>query len=191
MEALVGCLGLLLKIAVQASAYATVVVLVVIVLGRLFPESRFASPSPHKRWLWLTTGASISLIFLVYSFTFWGDKGLGDSARIPLSHGREVGNGNWNYTHISPENYPYGDMLIDSFTIMEDHVVGKTASSPVDDPLPYFRWDLKTNNIKFFASKDEYIAHATAYDLALPDTFQSFSKNYGDHWYGWKFWLLP
>jgi hypothetical protein len=42
MEALLGLLALLFKIAIQASLYATVVVLVGIVLGKFFPESRVA-----------------------------------------------------------------------------------------------------------------------------------------------------
>jgi hypothetical protein len=68
MEALLGLLTLLFKIAIQASLYATVVVLVGIVLGKLFPESPVAGQLKYKRWIWLTTGCSISVIFLVYSF---------------------------------------------------------------------------------------------------------------------------
>lgn len=191
MEALLGLLALLFKIAIQASLYATVVVLVGIVLGKLFPKSPVAGQLKYKRWIWLTTGCSISVIFLVYSFTFWGDRGLGDSARIPLSYFREIDNTNWMTTSIDPENYAYGSVNIGSFTISNDHVVGTTEVSPVDRPLPYFRWDLKTNKVKFFKSEDDYIAYATTYNLPSTDSFQSFSKNYGDHWYGWRIWLLP
>jgi hypothetical protein len=69
-------------------------------------------------------------VMLLYSFTHWGDRGLGDSARIPLLYFKEIDNTNWMTTAIDPENYPNGYMNVESFTIPSNKVVGKSAVSP-------------------------------------------------------------
>ncbi|WP_405376619.1 hypothetical protein [Nonlabens sp. Asnod3-A02] len=191
MEALVGLIALFIKIAILGSVYATLVVLIIIILAKFFPDRIFENLLKNKKSLWFTSGFIISILLFGYSFTFWGDHGLGDSARIPLSHFQEIDNTNWIETNIEPVNYPYGAMSIESFSIMEDVVVGTTAVSPVDRPLPYFLWNVKTNYITFFKSEEDYIHHASVNHLAMPETFQTFGENYSDYWNGWRFWMLP
>ena len=191
MEALVGLIALFIKIAILGSVYATLVVLIIIILAKFFPDRIFEKLLKNKKSLWFTSGFIISILLFGYSFTFWGDHGLGDSARIPLSHFQEIDNTNWIETNIEPVNYPYGAMSIESFTIMEDVVVGTTAVSPVDRPLPYFLWNVKTNYVTFFKSEEDYIHHASVNHLAMPETFQTFGKNYSDYWNGWRLWMLP
>ena len=191
MEALVGLMALFIKTAILGSVYAILVVLIFIILAKLFPDRIFDKLLKNKKLLWFINGFIISILLFGYSFTFWGNHGLGDSARIPLSNFKEIDNTNWIETNIEPANYPYGAMSIESFTIMEGVVVGKTATSPVDKPLPYFLWDLKTNHVTFFNSKEDYIDHASVNHLAMPETFQTFGKNYSEYWNGWRLWMLP
>lgn len=144
-----------------------------------------------KKKHWFAFVLLISIGLLIYSFTYWGNHGLGDSARIPIGNFKEVGEINGTDSYIEPENYPYGAMMIHSFKKSDNFLTGKTVVSPVDRPKPFFSWDLSKDQIVFFDSESEYNLFAKENGLAKSSEFKTFRENYREYWGGIKFWILP
>ncbi|MFT6499952.1 MAG: hypothetical protein ACJASQ_000059 [Crocinitomicaceae bacterium] len=122
--------------------------------------------------------------------TYWGDHGLGDSARIPIGYGEEIEQINGVSTFIEPQNYRYGVLTVESFARIDNVICGKTLISPVDRPDPYFVWNLSENKVRFFKNKKAYRDYAKTHSYPSEAEFESFRDHYKRYWGGWRFWLL-
>lgn len=145
-----------------------------------------------KRFLvsWLSISIISFIGLFVYLNTHWGDHGIGDYKRIPLLHERSIQKINDINVQIEPDNYTHGSLMINHFVITDNAIVGSTATSTVDDPEPYFKWDLQLNEITFYKSDSVYNEVAINDGYPPIDTFKPFDSYYNNYWYGWRFWLL-
>lgn len=189
MEVLFHGIFTIIKLAILGSIYATLTLLIFRLVGLLKPESWANQVSKKKIKFWFISGALISVGLVIFANTHWGSHGLGDYATIPLRHGKTVNQINGTQAFIDIE-YQYGDLFIGDFAKTSDYVVGKTETSPVDDPKDFFAWNLKTNEVNYFDTKDEFETYANKNDLPKAKDFKPFWEHYQKFWGGWRFWTL-
>ncbi|MGY6647942.1 hypothetical protein [Wenyingzhuangia sp. IMCC45574] len=191
MEASLHFVFEIIKISILGCFYATLTLIIFLLLGKIFPQSYFSQRTKMKKEIWWFSGLIISFLLFIYMFTYSGDHGLGDGARIPIGYFKEVNEINGTTTSINPKNYQYGSMYVHGFEMSKKYLVGKSEVSPVDRPKPFFSWDLSKDEIVFYNSMEEYNLFAKQNELPTVSEFKTFRVHYRKHWGGWKFWLLP
>ena len=180
-----------IKISILGCLYATLTLVTFKIIGRYKVDSWFDKVSRKKLRLWFLGGLIISLGLFGYMFTYWGDHGLGDWARIPVGHWRQVIEVDGTRAAIQETNYENGNMIeIEKFEYSSDFLCGKTQEDISKYPGAYFIYDLKTNDVKFFNDKKEYELFANQKGLPMTNDFKTFSDHYSDYWGGWRFWFL-
>jgi hypothetical protein len=191
MEAIFHLIFQLIKIAILASIYSFLLITIHMIIRTFKSTEYLERVKNEKKKYWFVYGLLISIGLFVYSFTYWGNHGLGDSARIPIGNFKEVGETNGISAYIEPENYPYGAMRVHSFVKSDNYLIGKTDVSPVDRPKPYFSWNLRKDEIEYFNSENEYNLFAEKNNLPKSSNFKTFRENYREYWGSLRFWLLP
>jgi hypothetical protein len=117
----------------------------------------------------------------IFSFTYYGDHGLGDEANIPLGHWKSMNSSDgYAYFYLKSNN----QINVDSFLVRNDHLCFASGNTYYDYQLASGKWDR-------YNSKHEYEIHATAYHLPQVNKFETFYPQYAAYWNGWRFWFLP
>lgn len=173
----------LFKIAVLASAYATMLVVLVAVGGAFRPHGVVARVSARPQRLWKRTRLVVALLLFVFSFTHWGNHGLGDMARIPLNH----------YGSMVEINglaaYFEADRSAIERNVTAYQVVRDTLCAQSDDDT-HFIYDLESGHYQLFSSRPAYNAYARQHGLPRSQQLAPFRDHYSRYWSGWRFWLL-
>ncbi|MBO2009913.1 hypothetical protein [Hymenobacter negativus] len=123
----------------------------------------------------------------VFSFTYWGNHGLGDYARIPLGNGEAMQeiNGMEAYFETDvPLELSSDQPFIDSFQVADDVLCGQANDKT------FFTYNLVTKQQRHFGDAQEYATYATQHGLPAVREFKSFGAHYSSYWSGWRFWLL-
>lgn len=123
----------------------------------------------------------ISIALMVYSFTYWGNKGYGDESLIPIGGNKHIVQTNGNQASISPKEYKYGTLNIDKFQIENNLIYGEAVNSPVNSPPPFFVWYHKTEKIIFFNDLSE-LKYFLKTQTNLNIDLKPFSSNYINYW---------
>ncbi|WP_201982811.1 hypothetical protein [Hymenobacter rubidus] len=183
MEYAFGLFFTLLKVAVQASIYATLVLVLTRIWAGFSPDSRLIEYLSNGKRLWWRSGFAASIALLLLANTPWGDHGLGDYARIPLGHGLAMEQINGTMAYFEPVT------TIDQPEIISYQVANGVLCAKADKNL-YFTYDLALKRYQIFADSTAY--NSNAKNLSLPTTsqFESFNRHYARYWGGWRFWLL-
>lgn len=193
MEALFHGIFELIKISILSCIYATLTLLAFIAMGHFRPYSWFDRASKDKWRIWVNSGLVIWVGLFFFMFTYWGNHGLGDSARIPIGQGIAVKNINWTeYAYI--EDIKTCDKIrieMTKFIVIEEKLIGNLESWFYSFKSSYFAYDMDKKELKEFYSLKEYNDFASKNDLPLANELRTFKQNYSDHWHGWRFWLLP
>jgi len=124
----------------------------------------------------------VSILLLVFSFTYYGNKGLGDESRIPLGYG-EVMRASDQFAYFVPKGKS-GQIHVDTYVLKGDNLCMSIDSG-------YKVYNLKTKGVVNFSDGQMYDAFAFSYGLPLSLQLQSFKVQYDQYWGGWRFWLLP
>ena len=103
MEFIIDFIGTFIKIAILSSIYALLTLLTFKLIGRFRPNSWLDKVSEKKLRLWILSGLFFSLGLLFFLFSYYGDHGLGDSARVPVGHGRAIQEMDGTQTYIQDE----------------------------------------------------------------------------------------
>ncbi len=183
MEYTFGLLFTLLKVAVQASVYATLILVLTRIWAGFSPDSELAKYSSNgKKLLWRSGLAAAVTLFLIAN-THWGDHGLGDYARIPLGHDLAMEQINGTMAYFEPIT------TIDQPEIISYQFANDVLCAKADENR-YFTYDLDLKRYRTFSDSTAY--NLTAKNLGLPTTsqFESFHRHYARYWGGWRFWLL-
>jgi hypothetical protein len=192
MEVLFHFVFELFKIAVLASVYATVVRFIIIKIARKKPSNLSSKISTHKTALWYLFGSIISVMLFAYMFSYWGDHGLGDFARIPIGHGKSIEQVNGGMTFIRPPGYEYEVLCIDDYVLSNDFLFAKTAKYYMRGNTGGIAiWDLKKNRISFLDAVKNIDTFYHNHHIKNQLKFQDFQSHYANYWNGWRFWLLP
>lgn len=187
MEYLFGLIFTILKVLAQASAYATLILIVVRMHSGFSPDSKVAKRTANGKRVWRLSGLIALLLLWFIANTPWGDHGLGDYARIPLGNGEVIEEINGTEAYFQAEiplKLSADQPFIDSFAVANDVLCGKASDES------FFTYDLITKQQHIFADSQEYTAYASQHALPAVTDFKSFSKHYHDYWGGWRFWLL-
>ncbi len=182
MEVLFHLVFVMIKVAILSCLYG----LLFLIMMRLIKKRR----TLRSTKTWMILSASSFVLLFVFMNTYWGDHGLGDSARIPVGYGEDISQINGVTTFIEPQNYDYGILEVETFAQIDNIICGKTLISPVGSPAPYFVWNLSDNKVRFFKSKKAYHDYAQTRSYPIEDEFKSFHNHYNAFWGGWRFWLL-
>jgi hypothetical protein len=177
---------MLVKIALLSSVYATLMVTVMYVFSKVTKSERL------KRWIdkkfvtWWLTGLSFSVGLLIFSFSYWGNHGVGDSSRIPVGHGQVIHNGDGVWTYFYPNlDKPRNQKRINNFVIKGDRLCAEQKDHK------YLVYDFSTFEIVEFENKHDYEKFAHSNNLPLTIDFKDFIVHYHAFWSGWRFYLLP
>jgi hypothetical protein len=189
MEVLFHFIFELIKISILASIYAAVTLLVFKTIGGYKPDSWFDRVTKKKIKFLLLSGFIISVGLFFYMFTYFGNHGLGDSARVPVGHFKVVRQINGVDSYIQNSN---GEQLgIINFAFGNDRLYAETQRDSNAKKSDYVVWDLHNNRWTFYKTKADYLMAAQQNDYPNPDLFEEFETHYRRHWLGWRFWLLP
>lgn len=189
MEALFHFIFELIKISILGCIYATLTLISFKIIGRYKPDSWFDRVSNKKLRLWFFSGLIISVGLFFFLFTYFGDHGLGDSARVPIGHRRAIQEVNGTQAYIQDEG-PVNMIEIDKFIVTDDYVYGLTGEENKNYDGQYFVYDLVNNKVKTFEQEKEFNNYLTTTSLDTKADYKDFSYYYSRHWDGWRFWLL-
>jgi len=189
MEYLFGFVFTLIKIALQASAYATAATWLVGLAAARRPTSVLKHLGRDGWQVWQRSFMVACVVLFGFSCTYWGDHGLGDSARLPLGHGEELVALNGDETYFTGQT-PFGvsDMggaqQIDKFRVADEILCGQAEQTA------YFSYNLATKEHRVFADSLAYNAYAISHGLPASHELETFWQQYRRYWGGWRFWLL-
>ncbi|QEM09438.1 hypothetical protein [Mucilaginibacter rubeus] len=124
----------------------------------------------------------VALLLIVFSFTYYGDHGLGDSSRIPLGHGEAILE-NDQSAYFEPKDKSE-QIHVKVFALKGDNLCMAVDSG-------YKVYNLKTKGVVNFSEGQMYDAFAFSYGLPLSLQLRGFRPQYDEYWNGWRFWLLP
>lgn len=188
MEAISHFIFELVKISILGCIYATLILLTFKIIAQYKPKSWFDLISREKLRLWFLSWFSTSLALFIFMFTYWGDHGLGDSARIPIGYWRAIEETNGTQAYI--QNNGRSALGIEKFIIADDYVYGLTDDINENYEGKYFVYDLADNKVITFIQENEFLNYLTAHNLNTGLEFKDFSYYYKKYWHGWRFWLL-
>ncbi len=123
-------------------------------------------------------------------FTYYGEHGLGDSARVPVGHWCAIQEVNGTQAYIQDEG-PVNMIEIDDFIIADDYIYGLTGDRNENYDGNYFVYDLVNNDVTTFEDKKEFTHFLTENNLNINPDYKDFRYYYRQYWNGWRFWLLP
>jgi len=187
MEVLVHFIFEIVKIAILASLYSTLLLFLFKLLTQKFPNSWLKRLTKDSKKFWFIAGALISISFYVWLFSYWGNHGLGDNARIPIGYKKQIEQIDGSWMFISPDGHEHEMFSINSYAVKGHYCSGQMN----ENTNQYYIWNLKTNKIEFVLTKEEYRQKVKEIELPNMDEFQEFWEAYKSYWGGWRFWLLP
>ena len=186
MEYLFGLVSTLLKVAVQASVYAVLLLMLAKAWVSYSPDSALARFASDSKRVWWQGALAASLVLCFFANTPWGNHGLGDYARIPLSHGLAMERTNTTAYFEPVSVIEQSDVITEivSYQVSNDVLCAKMNDNR------YFAYNLTTARYQDFADSTAYTTAARNSGLPAVTQFESFHKHYARYWGGWRFWLL-
>ena len=137
--------------------------------------------------LWFLSGLIFSVGLFLFMMTYWGNHGLGDNSRVPVGHFQLV-------THSSYTTIDKGELdnpVILNFEYDDDNLYAQLHKGFNRDKMEYVVWNLRTDDLTFYKTKEDYLKAGKKYNYISPEEFKSFNTHYNTYWHGWRFWLLP
>ena len=177
MEAMGHFLFELIKIAVLSSIYAAVFLFCRSIFLKHNKENADFTKAKFKR-----VHIIIYSLLLVFSFTYYGNHGLGDSYNIPLGHWESMSAGDL-YAYFTPSG------TSNQISVSRYEVRGNNLCASVDSG--YMIYNLNTKKMIKFDTEPQYNAYALSHELPDSNEFLDFFKQYNVYWNGWRFWILP
>lgn len=126
--------------------------------------------------------AIVGLLLIVFSFTYYGNHGLGDESRIPLGQGETMKEGD-QFAYFTPKGTSK-QVHVKSYVLKGDNLCMSVDSG-------YKVYNLRTKGVVNFSDEPMYNAFAVSYGLPLSRHLKDFRSQYDEYWSGWRFWLLP
>lgn len=193
MEALFHLIFELVKIFILSCVYARLVLSVFELIATFKPGSWIDRVSKKKiRFLFLS-GSIIYISLFIFMFTYWGNHGFGDSAKIPIGYGIVVKNINWDgYGCLEGlETSDNFSIQMTKFLVVDNKLIGNLDSWFYSYQNAYFVYEMKPKKIREFGTQGEFDEYALANNLPTSEKLLTFEQNYRNRWSGWRFWLLP
>ena len=122
MFSLIHFLFTLFKIAMLASLYATIILLILIILNKSINSSLLKNWMNRKLLIWWLNGFIVSVGLLFFSLSYWGNHGFGDSSRIPIGDNQTIHSID-GISYFNPTQG--GQELINTYSIKNNHICAK------------------------------------------------------------------
>lgn len=171
------------KLVILTGVHATISLIFFSLLNTFYPKNGLSNIIENKSKYWAKSSFVISVFIFIFSFTYWGDNGVFNTYRIPLGYEREIlesYDGLGNGLIGCPES-------LGNFTVKENNVCGYKATYIGDSfktiSDEYLVWNLETNKVKVFKTKQEYVNYAQKHHLPTEEQFKTFNENYRDYWH--------
>lgn len=179
----------LVKISILASIYSFIFTTLISLYKKEDSETR----KLNYKNRWYNYGFKISIFLFVFSFTYWGNHGLGDGPRIPLGYWKVMDNTNWDkYGYVSDLKSDCGkEIQTTKFKVEGKYLCGNYDSWFYKYNHKYFVYNMRKDNLKEFGNKEQYNKFALKNKLPKANELLSFEKNYRNYWLGWRFFFLP
>lgn len=192
MEVLFHFIFQLIKIGILASIYSTILIGVLLVFGKFKPAEFLKRVKSEKKKYWFSFGFLISIGLFIFSFTYWGNHGLGDGPKIPIGHWKTIENTNWTeYGYLDVQTNDGIDIETTKFKVENDILCGNLDSSFYDFRNSYFVFDLKVDVVTEFKTENDFNNYSESKNLPKSNELLSFEQNYKNRWGGIRFLLLP
>jgi hypothetical protein len=193
MEVLFHFVFQLIKIGILASIYASILIGILLIIGKFKKTEYLERVKSEKGKFWFSFGFLISIGRFIFSFTYWGNHGLGDGPMIPIGHWETIENTNWNeYGYLKGQKTSDGiDIETTKFKVTNDKLCGNLKSWFYDFENTYFVLDLETDEMTEFKTESEFNEYTENNKLPNSNELLSFEENYRNHWSGIRFLLLP
>ncbi|AUC15884.1 hypothetical protein BTO06_12300 [Tenacibaculum sp. SZ-18] len=193
MEVLFHFIFQLIKIGILASVYSFILIGILLIVGKFKPNDYLKRVKSEKKKYWFSFGFLISIGLFIFSFTYWGNHGLGDGPMIPIGHWETIENTNWNeYGYLKGQKTSDGyDIETTRFKVVNDKLCGNLESWFYQFQNSYFVLNLKTDKIVEFKTESEFNEYAENNKLPKSNELLSFEENYRNRWGGIRFFLLP
>ena len=130
---------------------------------------------------WLIYKVIYGLLF-VFSFTYYGDHGLGDESFIPLGHWETMRLSD-TFAYFNP-NGKSDQIAVNTFQVKDNILCASVDSG-------YMVYNLKNKEMRNFKTDMLYNIYASKHNLPRNGQFYDFFSHYKDYWMGWRFWVLP
>ena len=181
---------MLIKIAIHATVYATLTFIIIYVVSQTTRIEIIKKWMNRKFLTWWVTGLIYSIGLFFFAFSYWGNHGLGDSARLPVGHGQAIHNVDGVRTYFYPDlKKSYKQLHINDFALNDNKICAELSKENVNK---YLVFNFKTSELIEFQNQQDYKIYASKNDLPETTEFKSFQKNYHDFYLPrWKFYLLP
>jgi hypothetical protein len=121
MFALFGLFILIIKIAILSALYALLSLYLVKYIA-IALKYKILESTKFKLYFWCITGFVYTISFFVFAFSYWGDKGLGDYARIPIGNGFAIENLDGYTTYFKPEKNGGSGIYLEKFTLKDNYL---------------------------------------------------------------------
>ncbi|MEZ5043284.1 MAG: hypothetical protein R2828_25535 [Saprospiraceae bacterium] len=196
MEALIHLFIEIIKITIFTIVYSFIIVKLLEVISKKKPRSRLSFYLNNKiiiRALRALISIVIFIGLFIWMFSFWGNHGFGDSARIPVGNKIAVENINWTeYGYIKKEQISNAvNIETTRFKITGNKILGNFDSDFYTYQNKYFIFNTENKSMLEFKTVKEFDLYTEKNNLPSSDELLSFRANYESYWHGWRFWLLP
>lgn len=189
MASLFHLLFTLIKISILSSIYAALLLAAFRITGNKKPESWFYRVSRNKFRLWFRSGLIISVSLFIFMFTYYGNHGFGDSARVPVGHGRSIQQVDGVQAYIQEDGVSM--LPIDKFIVTDDFVYGMAGDFNENYDGNFFFYDLASNIVTSFTREKDYLEFLKKKGVNDTADYKDFYHYYSEYWGGWRFWTLP
>lgn len=189
MEVFIHFIFELVKIALLSSFYAFILLMLIKLYGSFRPKSWLYNLTRKEAKFWRKSFVVIYLILFIWQFTYWGNHGLGDSARIPIGYGKDIRQINGLFTFIRPKGYETETFPVYAYSLNKNYCFGETDEDVSKNQ--YFIWNLETNEAENYETIQEFQTRALQLKIPINTKLSTFRKGYSNYWNEWRFWLLP
>lgn len=163
------------KIAVLAALYSSALLLLKLIVVKITGHSKISQIKFKQIYM------TVAGLLFIFSFTYYGNHGLGDESSIPLGYWKSMSaSDGYAYFNLKPGK----QIRIDNFAIDNNHLCFSSQNEFYDYQLNSGKWEE-------YNSKDAYEKHASLNHLPSTNEFKYFYSQYDNYWSGWRFWLLP
>jgi hypothetical protein len=188
-----------IKIGILATIYASVLIIVLILLSRISAFGAIKKVLKHRFKLFLALHLVISISLFKYSFSYWQDTGLGEAPSLPIGYGQRIYSPDFAWTDFYPDlnktELNKDELHIEDFVVSNKKLCARVSHDNSNSlKFDFIVCDLPSNTHITFASAKDYKQFAVLNSLPMPEEFTDFKSHlqgYHAKKPTWKKWLLP
>ncbi len=186
MFTLIHFMFMLFKIALLATAYATLTFFFLYIIVKKIDVRLIKKWMVNKFRTWCLIEFIYSVALFIFSFTYWGNHGLGDSSRVPVGFGQAIHNGDGDWTYFYPDQQkPFEQKRISNFLISKGKLLAEKGNGE------FLIYDLQSSELIELENSKDYHKYALEKGLPTSNYFKDFFSHYKSYWNGWRLYLLP